>query len=373
MADNKVELIALGDFMLEHALGESPFYDIIRKSDMSIANVEAPFTDQGHPADKTVAMKSPPDTASELARVGLDVAACANNHAMDFGIDGMRQNKQLLTEAGVHCIGTGNNLEEAMKPVFVESNGLSIGFLSFSSTLPIGTSAAENRPGMAPIRVETSYLLDASICEEQPGTAPYVTTKVIDAELARAIRVVKETKTQCDALCVALHWGVPEGWATPAQGWLADYQQPLGYALIDAGADLLIGSHPHVIHGIEIYKEKPILYCLGNFTSHYFATGRTVEITRSIGGFKFDPGGFDLSRYVQVPEHGKAFAARIHLGKSEIESVEILPYTLDHQGEPQHPSDRDRDSVFNRIDQLSVQFGTKVERTENGTGIIKIR
>lgn len=371
MADNKVELLALGDFMLEHHLGESPFYAIIQQSDVSVANVEAPFTDQGHPADKTVAMKSPPDTATELARVGLNVAACANNHAMDFGIDGMRQNKQLLTEAGVHCIGTGDHLHEAIKPVFVQSNGMKLGFLSFSSTLPIGTSAAENRPGMAPIRVETSYLLDASICEEQPGTAPYVTTKVIDDELKRAVNAVKETKNQCDTLAVALHWGVPEGWATPAQGWLADYQQPLAHALIDSGADVLIGSHPHVIHGIEVYNGRPILYCLGNFTSHYFAKGRTVEIERSIGGFKFDPGGFDLSRYEQIPEHGKAFAARIHLEKNEVESVEILPYTLDHQGEPQHPSNSDRDAIFNRIDQFSMQFGTKMKRTENGTGIIK--
>ncbi len=373
MSEHNVNLLALGDFMLEHTLGESPFYGLIEQSDVSVANVEAPFTDQGHPADKTVAMKSPPETAKELGRIGLNVAAVANNHAMDFGIDGMRQNKKLLAEAGVHCVGTGENIDEAMQPAFVESNGLKLGFLSFSSTLPIGTSAAANRPGMAPIRVETSYLLDSSICEEQPGTAPYVSTRVIDEELERAVGVVKAAKAQCDSLIIALHWGVPEGWATPAQGWLADYQQPLGHALIDAGADVLTGSHPHVTHGIEIYKGKPILYCLGNFASQYFAKGRVVEIARPIGGFKFDPGGFDLSRYEKVPEHGKAFAARIGLQKNKVNAVEIMPYILDHQGEPQYGSESDQASILDRVENFSLQFGTTFERTDQGTGLIRIQ
>lgn len=370
---NKIQLMALGDLMMEHALGESPFYELIQQSDLSVINIEAPLTDQGYPADKTVAMKSPPDTASELARIGLDVATVANNHAMDFGIDGMRQNKKMLSDHGVLCVGTGENLDDAQKPAFVEKNGINVGFLSFSSTLAIGTGAGPNRPGMAPIRVQTSYMLDASICEEQPGTAPYVVTRVIGEELQRAVRVVKEAKQQCDTLVVALHWGVPEGWVTPAQGWLADYQQPLGHALIDAGADALIGTHPHVIHGIEIYNEKPILYCLGNFTCHYFATGRNVEIERSIGGFHFDPAGFDLSRYEQIPEHGKAFAARLTLGKSEVNAVEILPYVLDHQGEPQYGTDSDRTSILDRIETFSKQFGTVIERTIDGNAMIKIK
>lgn len=372
MPKKGIDLLAFGDLMIEHALGDSPFYELAYNGDISVANVEAPLTDQGHPADKTVAMKSPPGTAKELARIGLDVATVANNHAMDFGIDGMRQNKQVLADADLLCVGTGENLEAAMKPVFVEKNGIKVGFLAFSSTLAIGTSAGPNRPGVAPIRIQVSYLLDASICEEQPGTAPYVVTKVIDEELDRALNVVERVEAQCDSLIVALHWGVPEGWATPAQGWLADYQQPLGHALIDAGADVLLGSHPHVAHGIEVYKNKPILYCLGNFTSHYFAKGRVVEISRSIGGFSFDPGGFDLSRYEQIPEHGKAFAARIAIMGNEVRSVEIMPYILDYQGEPQYGSNTDHTSILDRVERLSMGFSTKIERTDQGTGFIKI-
>jgi len=372
VTDPAIELLALGDFMIEHPLGHSPFYDLIQNTDISIANVEAPFTDQGYPADKTVAMKSPPPCVKELAKLGLNVAAVANNHAMDFGIDGMRQNKTLLAEAGVKPVGTGEDLNDAMMPIFVQNQALKVGFLSFSSTLPIGTSASHARPGMAPIRVETSYLLDSSICEEQPGTAPYVSTKVIDEELDRAVNVVKEAKQHCDTLVAALHWGVPEGWATPAQGWLADYQQPLAHALVDAGVDVIMGTHPHVIHGIEIYQGKPILYCLGNFTSHYFAKGRVVEIARAIGGFKFDPGGFDLSRYDTIPEHGRAFAARISLGKSKVQSVEILPYILDHQGEPQYASEANQTSILDRVERFSLQFGTTIERTDQGTGMIRI-
>ena len=117
------------------------------------------------------------------------------------------------------------------------------------------------------MRVRTRFETDVSITDEQPGTSPYVHTEVVGGDLAQAVTAVRDARGRSDVVVVSVHWGVPPGWAAPFQGVLAGYQRPAAHALIDAGADLILGHHPHTLHGVEIYKDRPICYSLGNFIS----------------------------------------------------------------------------------------------------------
>src|SRR5699024_11515846 len=114
--------------------------------------------------------------------------------------------------------------------------------------------------GVAPIKAESKFYIDNVALEEQPGMSPWVETKIKEKDLEFACNKMKALKKNVDFLIIQIHWGIPNGWNASFQSHLADYQQPLAHKLIDAGADLIIGHHPHVVHGIERYKGGLIAY-----------------------------------------------------------------------------------------------------------------
>jgi poly-gamma-glutamate capsule biosynthesis protein CapA/YwtB (metallophosphatase superfamily) len=134
-----------------------------------------------------------------------------------------------------------------------------------SCTLPPESAAGVDSPGIAPIQVHQAIALELSLLAEQPGSAPEVRTWVDEADLARASIDVARAREQAEIVLVALHLGVPAPWRPPSASILAMYERPLCHALIDAGADAIIGNHAHELHGIEFHQGKPIAYCLGNF------------------------------------------------------------------------------------------------------------
>ncbi|MFZ4854824.1 MAG: CapA family protein [Desulfuromonadaceae bacterium] len=233
---------AVGDIMLAGkwaSLLQQKGYDYpfngVRKElaagDINLANLESPIAKSGKEySGKKYRFRAEPQVAKALRSAGLNLVTLANNHSMDFGGEALAETLQHLSDNGIAWIGAGENLSEARKMALYTIKGKKIAFLAFSLTQPIDFFARQDRPGTAP-----GY--------EKPVTA----------DIAGA-------RNKADYVIVSFHWG-KESNATVQQ-----YQRNAAHNAIEAGADVIIGHHPHILQGIERYKNGIIFYSLGNFT-----------------------------------------------------------------------------------------------------------
>lgn len=204
----------------------------MKQADITMVNNEFPYSDRGTPApDKQFTFRIAPAYVSILKESGVDLVTLANNHVLDYGRDALNDTFQTLREAGIRYAGAGNSLKRAAKLITKKANGHTFGFLAASRVFP-----------------EVSWNVENA----QPGVL-----SAYDPSLL--IAAVESARQTCDFLCVYVHWGIERN-TSPEQ-----YQITMAHALIDAGADAVIGAHPHVLQGVEIYQEKPIFYSLGNF------------------------------------------------------------------------------------------------------------
>lgn len=243
--DSAIRFVFAGDILLsDHVLGayhkagsidgvvDQTFQSVIDSSDVFMVNQEFPFSDRGTAAaDKQYTFRLPPEKVSLFQEMGIDIVTLANNHALDFGTDALLDTCGTLDAAGIYRVGAGANLDEAKKPVIIDIKGKTIGFLGASRVIPVGSwNATSTSPGML-----TTY--DPTVLIEE----------------------IKKARETCDFVIVYVHWGIER------DEYPQDYQRTMARQYIDAGADMVIGSHPHVLQGMEYYNDKPIVYSLGNF------------------------------------------------------------------------------------------------------------
>lgn len=243
--------------MLQHVAG------ILKSADVAYCNLEGPMCDVGekHPGKAGISLhlRSTPSVAQALAGAGIDVVSLANNHALDYGVAGLDQTITLLDDVRIARAGAGRDLAAARQPALLEVNGVRIALLSYASVCISPFAATATTPGLAMVRINTSYAANLRLFQ-QPGS-PMLTRTVGEPEdVAMLLDDVKAAKARADVVIVAWHWGVSERW-----GKLADYQRELGRAVIDAGASAILGHHAHMLLGVEFYRGCPIFYSLGNF------------------------------------------------------------------------------------------------------------
>lgn len=178
-----------------------------------------------------------------MADAGFNVVQFATNHSLDWGPDAFVATLNNLDDYGIKYCGAGRNLTEARKPAILERKGIRFAFLGYASIYKWSTEAMHNRPGIATTRIEPFY------------EAPHVNKEEMEAMADD----IKDAKEKADVVIVADHWGMSGGYTLDLP------QKAIGHAAIDAGADLVLGTHPHVLQGIEIYKGKIIVYSLANF------------------------------------------------------------------------------------------------------------
>ena len=231
-------LLAGGDVLMERSerLGLDPFASItppLGSADFSVVNVEMAISDRGTARDKTYVFRAPPPAATRIAAGGVRVGNLANNHAMDYGADALSDTIDLLEAAGVVTIGAGRDIDEAYRyRVLTTRGGLEVAFVGASLIVPSGFAAGPTTPGIASAHT--------------PG-------------LARVLDTVRAATAAADAVVVAVHWGIERNPCT------TEAQRSLARQLLDAGADAIIGHHPHVLQPVVFTGEKLVAFSLGNF------------------------------------------------------------------------------------------------------------
>lgn len=307
-----VTVNAVGDIMLAGS-GEKTFrragYDYpfaataetLRRADIVIGNLEAPIALSGNEfTTKKFRFRLSPKTASALKNAGFTHLTLANNHILDFGEEGLLQTREALDRQGIAFCGAGKDLAAARQMTITEIKGVRIAFLSYSLVYPEEFFAGRDRAGTAP-----GY------------------TSLFTAD-------IKAAKATTDYVIVSFHWG-GEGLDTPKP-----YQITSGRRAVDAGADIVIGHHPHILQGVEYYQKGVIFYSLGNFAFGSMSSNAQSSII-----------------------------ARITLDNG-IKEVEIIPLNVRNSEvrfQPQILTGPRREAVVNNLQRLSREMGTVISAT----------
>jgi poly-gamma-glutamate capsule biosynthesis protein CapA/YwtB (metallophosphatase superfamily) len=314
---------AVGDMMLDASsrpvisgMGYNyPFAEVRRLfkgSQVIFGNLEGPLTDRGTAeTDKKFTFRSPPDKVSAaLKNAGFTVVSLANNHMLDYGPDGLAQTIDTLDAAGIKHAGAGADLAAARQPAIIEAGGKKIAVLAYSITLPENFYAAAHKPG-------TAFAREEQVRED-----------------------VMAARKQADIVLVSFHWG-QEGKTV-----LRDYQKSIGHLAIDSGADAVIGSHPHILQGIEHYKNGVILYSMGNFTFGSYSSHSTRSAVAQL---------------------------RFHNGRlAEVKMFPINVNNFEVAFQPKPLQGKEADAVIAGLAKLSAERHTVV-RDDHGVGVVSIQ
>lgn len=239
----QVSLVAVGDLMLSRTVSDKikkhndPHYpflevaDFLKGADITFGNLENPITDGPRIVAYQMQLRADPGIEWALEENGFDILSLANNHLPDFGDQGIKDTLNALNATGIEHTGAGMNLAEAREPAYVGRNELVFAFLAYNDTdvVPERYEAAENRPGTA--------IMNLDFLEED----------------------VKKAKQNADFVIVSMHSG--KEYVQLPNGSQTDF----AHRAIDAGAELVVGHHPHVVQTMEQYNGKYIFYSLGNF------------------------------------------------------------------------------------------------------------
>jgi poly-gamma-glutamate capsule biosynthesis protein CapA/YwtB (metallophosphatase superfamily) len=261
-----VLIAAVGDLVvmkpLRHVRERPPdsLLHVLDGADVSVGNLEVVLTDVDDPQREDIVLRGHPALIDDVAGLGVNVLSVANNHAGDHGWAALAGMVADLEQRGLVMLGSGWNVDDAYRPV-----GGDDVFIATATCVGLERYfVADDRPGMAGIRVRTSYERDEGRLAWEPATPARVLTVVDGDDETRVIAGVEwATGTAAKPVVVVIHWGV--SWADRP----APYQRELGRKLVRAGASAVFGCHSHTVQGVEVVDGAPIFYGLGSFVFGY--------------------------------------------------------------------------------------------------------
>ena len=288
--------------------------DMLSKPDVTIGNLEAPLSDNTSDGlwSKDVLLISRPEAIEGLKNSDFTFLSLANNHSMDYGAPALQDTMDALDGAGIKYAGAGMTYDQAWEIAETTVDGVRIAFLSLTDVIPENFLAYESSPGVAAARIDMDYT-----CE-----------------------VVKKISVNHDIVVVAMHWGIEY------QDYITDWMQSVpAHQLVDAGADVVLGNHPHVIQGIEFYKDALISYSQGDFVFDHFSTRKT----------------------------GETFILEFDVTDQGIKNVCATPvYLEDPYGIPQVVYDYEADAILDRLELISDGMNTSFEKKDDKAFITPI-
>ncbi|MDP2233235.1 MAG: CapA family protein [Actinomycetota bacterium] len=271
---------------------------ILDGADITVGNLESPLSSGGTKnAAKDVTFRGDPRGIESLKAAGFDFLSLGNNHVLDYGPEALADTASALDTAGIGHAGAGADRTQAWLPAVREVNGASVAFLSFSHILPPGFTATDSRAGLAAGRNN----MDA------------------------VTRAIAAAKADNDYVIVSYHWGVEYKDNANAE------QVRDARASIDAGADMVLSHHPHVIQGIEFYEGGLIAYSTGDFLFDHYSR-----------------------------KTGEAFILQANLGPDGVTDVAATPVYLDSSGAPAVVTGNEATVILDRLKTISTPHGTSV-------------
>ncbi|MEW6524071.1 MAG: CapA family protein [Bacillota bacterium] len=430
----ELELLVTGDSLITRPLschGEEAFsrlVELVRAADVSFTNLEVLLgRGDGFPAAESggTYTLAEPRMACELRWMGFDLFSRANNHALDYGIEGLLTTSSELDRRGLSHAGVGRNLAEARSPAYLELAQGRVALLSASSTFAPSGRAGEQRPdmpgrpGLNPLRYHVTVTVDSPALEalraisEQAGyerlkaqrkqwmpvqaqaetefdffgtkfvsgEVPGITTRPHQEDLGENAKWVKDARRQADWVVFSLH--THESGSHREEP--AAFAETFARACIDAGADVVVGHGPHLLRGIEIYQGRPIFYSLGNFI---FQNETVLRLPADIYsryrlGHDATPAdlydartGCDQRGFPADPVYWESVAAICEFSDHRLARIRLYPVTLGHgkprvhRGRPLLAQGRDAERIITRLAALSKPYGTRVQ-WRDGMGIIE--
>ena len=423
--ENKTVFALTGDAIINRRLstfrapGVNDMFELIRGADVAFTNFETlihDFTLAGAQQSGGTYMGSPRFITEELAWAGFDLLSLANNHANDYGVDGIRSTVAALAQTDFVYSGVGENLALARKPGYLDTPKGRVALISTSSTFPAPIVAGAQRkdmpgrPGLNPLRHTVTYTVpqatydtlatlrgpvSSNMGESASNTLSFggaeyvvgdeikVNSKANKTDLEELQASVRDADQQADWVVVSIH---AHEAANPKDKWMpAEFVVEFAHAMIDAGADMVVGHGPHILRGIEVYKGKPIFYSLANFifendlvelqpADNYEKTGLTNGSLPSdyfSKRSKNDTVGFPADRkYWQ-----SVIAQVVYDNERSLQEVRLHPVSMgfgqprSKRGQPYPAPAAEADQIFTDLAEACAPFGTTVTY-KNGVGTL---
>ena len=369
--DQEIVLYAAGDVGPNRENPDTMFQHVtplISQGDIAFCQLEPALSRRGTPLPQArLAMRADPAAAGAIRRAGFDVVSFASNHCMDWGIEAFFDTLEALRSSGLEPIGVGANLEEARRPAIIERKETSIAFLGYNSILPQGYWAEKQRPGCVPLRAHTLY---EQIEHDQPGTPCRIHTFVHRGDLEAMREDIRRAREQADAVIVSMHCGIH---FVPAV--IADYQKEAARAAVDAGADLVLCHHPHILKGAEVYRGKAIFYSLANFALEspftFDEKAKEKESFREIRALSPD---WKPEKKSLPPDSYKTILVKCVFSDRRIVRVSFLPIQINDREEPEllEAQDPRFKEIVSYMEEITASQGLATHYRTEGNEVVLI-
>jgi len=365
------DIVFTGDLILDEPGPDhwlSGIAPTLRAASLAIGHVEVPHTRHAYELEGDVpAPGAAPENLAALQRAGVDAVTLAGNHIADCGPQGIADTIAELRRLGIVSCGAGSDWSAAVAPARLDVGSARVALLSYNCVGPESAWATDSRAGCAYVRVETA--------DGRP-VAPATPLVRADLEsLAIMTGQIQQARHGSDLVIVALHKGIVH---TPAT--LAPYERPLAQAAIEAGADVVIGHHAHIMRGVEIYRGKPIFHGLGNgcvvtraLSPAQEHPGRAQWALRRREMFGFDPDpAYHLAPF--HPEAVNAIIARLTCSSQGRIEFGFVPLHVEAPGRPVRADGETAQGVADylaRITRLAGLPALELERREDMIRIVQ--
>jgi poly-gamma-glutamate capsule biosynthesis protein CapA/YwtB (metallophosphatase superfamily) len=363
------ELLFSGDLVLDEPDPDhwlSGIAPALRSASLAIGHLEVPHTRRGHElAGDVPAPGADPAHLAGLKTAGFAALTLAGNHMADCGREGISDTVEELNRLSIAHCGAGENLTAAREPARLSAPGVKLSVLSYNCVGPENGWATADRAGVAYVRVATP--------DGSPITPSAALTHPVRASVDRMKEDVAAARGTADRVIVAFHKGIVH---TPMV--VAPYERELAHAAIDAGADVVVGHHAHILRGIEIYRGKPVFHGLGNgcvvtralspSQSHEARAAWALERRRRFG-FEPDP------QYVLAPFHPEAvngMLAWVRLQSSGPVAFGFIPMYVEPPGRPTVAQNERACAVADYVERITVEAGLPRLVTRRRPGLVEI-
>jgi poly-gamma-glutamate capsule biosynthesis protein CapA/YwtB (metallophosphatase superfamily) len=358
-SSDEASLAFAGDLFLTQSLPDrlepatEQVFDVMRQADGAFANLENGLSTVGSAElggyRWGAALRGHPSLVKELSRAGIDIVSTANNHVGNYGRDALLETLATLDAAGVRHAGAGRTIQDAFRPTHLDVNGLKVAFFSLYSCHYNRVSqevATASLPGVACARAYDVLLEIPGYLEEHnvaPNIFPLRVNPAVSVmaplreDVLRLTDAIRKGRGDADLAILYVHFH----WARHTKADLPYHQRVIAHAAIDAGIDVFVGHGPHVLRGVEIYREKPVLFSIGNFIGQ--ASGRPAPESS--------------------PGH-QSVVARVAVSNKQVVRLELLPIAIGRDGQPRFADDEVGRGVLHRLAALSAEFGTELMQSE---------